>query len=145
VVVGPEQPLPDGVLRRQEDPPGGGPVAGLAAGLAGIDVDWVAVLAADLPFLDADAVGALRRAAGTGPDGALLVDPDGRAQYLAGVYRTAALRAALAAAGDPSGQALRRLVAGLSLAEVRLDAAPPPWFDCDEPDDVRRAERWMGG
>src|ERR1700710_3142096 len=73
VVVGPEQPVPPGVLLVREKPPGGGPVPALAAGLAAVaDVEVVAVLAADLPFVTAAVVEELRTRL-TG-DGVLVVD-----------------------------------------------------------------------
>ena len=56
IVVGPPQPVPDGVRVVREQPPGGGPVAALRAGLAEVGTDVVAVLAADLPFLTAELV-----------------------------------------------------------------------------------------
>ncbi|MGC9666892.1 molybdenum cofactor guanylyltransferase [Planosporangium sp. 12N6] len=71
IVVGPDRPeLDTDVVQVREHPPGGGPVAGLAAGLAALDassdeVGLVAVLAADLPFLTAADIRALRRAAAT--------------------------------------------------------------------------------
>jgi molybdopterin-guanine dinucleotide biosynthesis protein A len=141
VVVGPAQPVAPDVRLVREDPPGGGPVAALAAGLQFIDaVERVAVLAADLPFLTREALAAL---SGFAADGAVLVDAEGRDQYLAGVYRVSALRAAVVGVGDPSGVALRKVVGGLRLERVTLTAGPgaaPPWFDCDDADDVRLAE-----
>ncbi|MFI5851640.1 NTP transferase domain-containing protein [Micromonospora chalcea] len=64
IVVGPSGPLPDGVRTTREEPPGGGPVAATAAGLALLDpaTTTVALLAADLPLLTAAAVTELRRA-----------------------------------------------------------------------------------
>ncbi|MFP5220348.1 MAG: NTP transferase domain-containing protein [Actinomycetes bacterium] len=48
----------------REQPVGGGPAAGLRAGLALVRSPVVVVLAADLPFVDTAAVDALRRASG---------------------------------------------------------------------------------
>jgi molybdopterin-guanine dinucleotide biosynthesis protein A len=150
IVVGPPQPVPPGTLLVREDPPGGGPVAALAAGLDSFvhdvgptTVGWIAVLAGDLPFLTAATLQRLRETASAKKaDGAVLVDADGREQYLAGVYRIEALRSALAAVGDPRGVAVRRVISGLDLQ--RLEPAEPgpapPWFDCDDADDVRLAE-----
>nr|MDP9460395.1 NTP transferase domain-containing protein [Actinomycetota bacterium] len=76
VVVGPPQPLPDDVVRVREEPPGGGPVAALRAGLPEVPTDVVAVLAGDLPFLTGDLVTQLR--AGLCADGVLVVDESGR-------------------------------------------------------------------
>ncbi|MEU8384889.1 NTP transferase domain-containing protein, partial [Streptosporangium sp. NPDC048865] len=92
IVVGPPRPgLPNAIFRR-EDPPGGGPVPALRAGLAEVTAPWVALLAADLPFLTAGHVDALLDAAGAGEGGearagAVLLDDGGREQWLAGVWR----------------------------------------------------------
>jgi molybdenum cofactor guanylyltransferase len=140
VVVGPQRPVSRPVVWAREDPPGGGPAAALAAGLGAVEAGVVAVLAADLPFLDAATVDALR-AAGVRRDGALLRDADGLDQVLAGIWSTAALRAAVAAAGDLTGAPLRRVLGGLDAARVVAGTgrALPPWFDCDTPEDLRRA------
>lgn len=142
IVVGPPQPVPPGTVLTREDPPGGGPVAALAAGLAALDgPSTVAVLAADLPFLTADIVAGLIDAC-TG-DGAILVDDRGRDQYLAGVWRVAALRRALDGFGDPAGGAMRRLVAGLDVTRLGGGSqTPAPWFDCDDAQDLDEAKRW---
>lgn len=200
IVVGPPVPLPVGVRDVQEDPPGGGPVAAIAAGLGRLDpaTAVVAVLAADLPLLTAGHVDELRRALATagggataggttsgnggtdnggtsgnggtrsggtssgghssgGPgrgvpvDGVCYVDEDGRRQSLCGVWRHDALRAAVrrtadARGGDLAGASMRALLADLTVAELRWPGAgPPPWFDCDTDDDVRRAEEWIEG
>ncbi len=66
VVVGPPRALPAGVLGAIEDPPGGGPAAGVAAGFAALpqlpDGAIVAVLAADLPGIGASTVDRLSAA-----------------------------------------------------------------------------------
>ncbi|GGM83866.1 molybdenum cofactor guanylyltransferase [Dactylosporangium sucinum] len=141
VVVGPDRgDLGPGVLTVQEQPPGGGPVAGLDAGLAALRTapDVVLVLAADLPRLDAPAV---RRLVGAVDerDGAVFVDGDGRRQVLCGAFRSAALRTALSRVGDPAGVAVRQLIEGLDVGEVGWDESGiPPYFDCDTEADLRR-------
>ena len=107
------------------------------------------MLAADLPLLTAEAVGLLvERLAGSTADGVLYRDDDGRRQLLCGVWRTAALTAALdrlaeQRGGTLAGAAIRALVADLTVIEVSwAGSGPPPWFDCDTDDDVRRAEEW---
>ena len=141
VVVGPARPSARPVLSVREDPPGGGPVAALAAGLAHVRSDVVAVLAADLPFLTPDVLLLMESRLGLANDGALLVDGEGRDQLLAGVWRTASLRQALADAGPPEGLALRRVLAPLSVVRVAAPAGlPEPWRDCDTPEDLRTAE-----
>ncbi|MCW2822400.1 MAG: molybdopterin-guanine dinucleotide biosynthesis protein [Marmoricola sp.] len=118
VVVGAEVVTSRPATFLREDPPGGGPAAGLLAGLAGFPraPAAVVVLAVDMPLVTADTVRRLVDAAGE--DGALLVDADGRRQYLCAVYRTEALLAAAPPLEAQHGLAVRRLVAGLRLAEV---------------------------
>ncbi|MFJ8581535.1 molybdenum cofactor guanylyltransferase [Micromonospora sp. NPDC093277] len=151
IVVGPAGPVPDGVRVTREDPPGGGPVAATAAGLALLDpgTNVVALLAADLPLLTPAAVADLRRALDeSAADVACYVDGDGRRQQLCAVWRVAALRVAvdrLAAerGGTVDGAPVRGLLAGTAVREVSWSGSgPPPWFDCDTDEDVRRAEEW---
>ncbi|MFN2523313.1 MAG: molybdenum cofactor guanylyltransferase [Mycobacteriales bacterium] len=136
--VGPERPTARAVTWVREEPPGGGPVAALAAGLPYVTADQVALLAADLPFLDAATIRLLRDAATA--DGAVLTDADGRDQLLVGVWRTDALRDALPA--EPSGARLGHVLAALDAARVFVPTAPgtlPTWFDCDTADDLTTA------
>lgn len=144
VVVGPPQPVPEGVVLVREVPAGGGPVPALAAGLAAIgDAEVVAVLAADLPFLTRDLVTALRER--LVDDGVLVVDDTGRDQLLLGVWRTAALRDAVR---DPRRHTpLRAVLSGLTVARhrpVALPGRPAPWTDCDTPADLARARAAPG-
>lgn len=150
VVVGETAPaLPAAVFSTREEPAGGGPVAATAAGLALVppDVEFVALLAADLPFLDQTAVTALRQAAGgTGAEGAVYEDGTGRPQWLCGVWRAAALRDRLAALPTgAAGASLRALLGGAAVARLRHPPdhpQPPPWYDCDTEADLRRAACW---
>ncbi|GEN78785.1 hypothetical protein AFE02nite_05190 [Actinotalea fermentans] len=140
VVVGPAELARPDVPTTLEDPPLGGPVAGIAAGLEHLGpagAPWVAVLACDVPR----AAGLLPRltealAADPAADGAVAVDGQGHRQALVGVYRRAALAAAvaaLAADGGTHGRSVRSLVGGLRLAEVgdpdRLSADADTWED----------------
>jgi molybdenum cofactor guanylyltransferase len=139
VVVGPRRPTAAPVVWTREEPPGGGPAAGLAAGLRHVDAPAVVVLAGDLPFVDRRAVDALRTAAAD-RDGALLVDDDGHEQVLAGCWSTAALRQAVHDRGELAGSSVRAVLAGLDRARVRVHTpGPPPWLDCDTTDDLRAA------
>lgn len=161
IMVGPPVPLPVGVLATREEPPGGGPVAALAAGLTLVDptTSVVAVLATDLPLLTSEHIDELRQRLAatswpTGPgvpaDGACYVDHTGRRQTLCGVWRHAALRGAVqrtaaARGGDLAGASMRGLLADLAVVEVGwAGAGLPPWFDCDTDADVRRAKEWIG-
>jgi molybdopterin-guanine dinucleotide biosynthesis protein A len=138
IVVGPPQPVPSGVRLVREQPPGGGPVAALRAGLAAVPDDVVAVLAGDLPFVDRRLIGGLRERL-TG-DGVLVVDDTGQDQLLLGMWRTAALRAVLPPAAGPTS--MRKVLAPLAVRRFRpvlLPGEPPPWLDCDTPADLERA------
>ena len=143
IVVGPPQAVPAGVLQVREQPPRGGPVAALRAGVAEVATDVVAVLAADLPFLTGTLVTDLRGR--LTDDGVLVVDDGGRDQYLLGVWRTAALRAVTADLRGPTS--LRRVLAPLVVTRYRPPVAagtPPPWTDCDTPADLARARAAAG-
>ncbi|BCY15582.1 hypothetical protein L3i22_106700 [Actinoplanes sp. L3-i22] len=151
VVVGrvpSDLPVPVHVTR--EEPPGGGPVAAAAAGLALVPgpIAYTALLAADLPFLTGEAIDVLRLTVESAPmEGAVYRDTDGRLQILCGVWKTAALRAAIdrlaAKRGGLHGAPVRELIGELRVAEVSWRRpGPPPWFDCDTDDDLRTAEEW---
>lgn len=136
VVVGPsELDMHLGwAYRTQEDPPGGGPVAGIAAGLALCEeADEIAILGGDLPFLTADAITALRGAQAS-------VYKDERRQPMVSVWRAGALRDAVATG-------IRSMNGLLDQVEVRDVAyqktGPPPWYDCDTPQALEEAQRWF--
>lgn len=165
VVVGPRRPTVRPVRWAREEPPGGGPVPALAAGLAALSAigppaagpaggsggsgapvaDVVVVLAADLPFLTAATVGALADAAagaGSAAEGVVLTDADGRDQPLAAAYRWEPLRRELALlAGEYGGLAglpLRLLTGELALRRM-ADPTGEASFDCDTWEDVAAA------
>lgn len=135
VVVGAPRPVDCPVTWVCEDPPGGGPAAALAAGLPLTAAPWVAVLAADLPLLRPSDVAALRGVA-VG-EGAVLVDPAGRPQWLAGVWRRTALVALSLSAGSAIGGALG------ALSPALVGTTGSAWLDCDSPADVERAEELL--
>lgn len=128
-----------------EDPPFGGPAAATLAGLdawaaAGSpDPEWLLLLACDLPGVTL----AVRRLVADLPllprdtDGMCLADLSGRPQWLTGIYRARALRAAASALPQRGRDApARALVADLAIAVV---AAPDEatrdidtWEDLEE-------------
>jgi molybdopterin-guanine dinucleotide biosynthesis protein A len=146
VVVGPrrEDParLADRIQWRREEPPGGGPVAGLAAGLDAVTAGVVVVLAVDLPYIE-PVVPALLTRLDVGDAGepelevAVLVDAQGRRNFLAAAWRRAALQERLAAIGRSEGAAMRALYADARCAEV-LDWGPDGGYgrDIDTPADL---------
>ncbi|MDR1806381.1 MAG: NTP transferase domain-containing protein [Propionibacteriaceae bacterium] len=118
-----------GVLWTREEPPFGGPARGIAAGLAVLGEagpPWVLVLACDLPEAAAGvarlvAVAAAGVEAGSSVVG---VTPDGRPQWLLGLYDRAALVTACAQLpGGGSGESVRGLVGALPLQWVTLPFA----------------------
>ena len=170
VVVAPaEVALPAGILRALEDPPLGGPVAGIAAGLARLaelsgssgspgspgraapaahaaraaaPAELTAVVTCDAPE-SGRALPALVAAARSAQDadGACALDGD-HVQYLLGVYRTAALTQCVA----PGGAALRdisvrRALGGLSVVHVDLGELRSAARDLDTWEDVRAWDR----
>ncbi|MER7954294.1 NTP transferase domain-containing protein [Streptomyces sp. NPDC096030] len=143
VVVGGRRETVRPVVWAREDPPGGGPLAGLGAGVREVGADLVLVLSADLPFLDEDTGRRLLDALTDAhdADAALLVDADGRDQPLVAAYRAAALRREVdlltTAHGTLSGLPLRLLTQGLRL--VRVTAGPLASFDCDTWEDIATA------
>lgn len=138
VVVGrTSAPLPSRAVLTQEEPAGSGPAAGFARGLTSITdpASWTLLLGCDVPgagdavrrLLNASAAGAVASAVAD-VDGFVLTDADGRAQWMLGLYRTAAVRAAVDASAA-TNLSLRALFAGLDL--VRVPPAGREWHDVD--------------
>ena len=168
IVVGSDLGVPADTATVADDRPGGGPVAGLAAGLrhldhlplrarevapdaierspragkAGPSADLVIVLAGDLPFVTSAhldrLVVALRR---DDASVAVTADDDGQRNWLCAAWRLEVLRERLADLGDPSGQSMRRLAEGTVVTEVdhRGEAT-----DVDTPDELDKARRRAG-
>ncbi len=165
VVVGPERGgavgrglaavgtgLDRGLVTVRESPPGGGPVPALRRGIEEVSAPWLAVLAADLPFLTGPWLAALLSLGeSSGRPGAVFVDDDRRPQWLTGCWHYGELSAALREyAGNSLGGLLRPLQPA-RLDPARLDPARPdpalpepglvrpaaaghqPWLDCDDP------------
>lgn len=143
VVVGPHRNTERDVEWAEEQPPGGGPVAAIAAGLSKIRSAYCVVLASDLPAI-APAVPLLLTAAAKA-DVAVLTST-GRRNNLAAVWRTDALRTAIGrldGAGGAANAAARALFAGLQVAEVSDDG---DWgADCDTWADIEAARARKGG
>lgn len=141
-------PVLDDTLRVswvREEPPFGGPAAGVVAALASWEAasalpEWTFVLATDLPRVD-DAVARLDADLGLQPgdlEGLCLADGSSRPQWLTGVYRTTALREAAAAIPDRGRDApVRALVAELAIA---VTADPAAASDIDTWEDYRKEQ-----
>ncbi|MGH8836758.1 MAG: molybdenum cofactor guanylyltransferase [Actinomycetes bacterium] len=138
VVVGPRRDTGRPVRWTREDPAGGGPVAGLAAGLPLTRAAVVVVLAVDIPFLTAAIVERLAAAAVDGrSDGAILTDSTGRDQPLTAAYRREALVRRLNELLDPAGTAISAVIRELDL--VRLPDVDAVSADCDTWEELERA------
>ncbi len=133
IVVGPRRRVSGVDVWTQEQPPGGGPVAAIAAGLPHVTAPVVALLAADLPFLTAATMTVLRESLDR--DGVVVVDDGGRRQLLVGMWLTAALRRLQLT----PGASLHGTVGRLAVRPLRVAGTPPPWFDCDTDPDLQRA------
>ena len=130
-----------GVHWLREDPPGGGPLAGLAAAAGHCSAPLVVVAAADMPLLTAPVIDRLVAAASRpATDAALLVDAEGHRQPLAAAYRRTALLDALATLGDPRNKGFALLLRSLSTVTVE---EPRAATDCDTPSDLQRVEAMM--
>lgn len=147
VVVGPGRLGRQGILVTREDPPGGGPAAGTAAGIdaliathradeepigersgdppvtdgsaAGLP-PWILLLSCDLP-LAASGVPHLVSAAADWAepvDGYCLTDAEGRLQWLFALYRGTSLLRAVRGCQSPAGMSMRTLLTGLHLVGV---------------------------
>lgn len=136
LVVGPIRPTQEPVEWCREQPPGGGPVPGLAAAMPSVGSPYAVVLAVDLPLVDHAVVAQLLTAA-VGRDGAIGVDLTGREQPLLASYDVAALRTALTALGPLAGASMRSVLARLDVARVEVGSAG---LDCDTWADVAQAE-----
>jgi molybdopterin-guanine dinucleotide biosynthesis protein A len=136
VVVGPRRPTCRPVRWAREDPPGGGPLAALDAGLRHVARETVLVLSADLPFLRPATVGELL-AACEGADAAVAFD--GRDQPLCAAYRLEPLRRELALLHGEYGT-LRDLPLRLLLPQLTVHRLiSRDALDCDTWEDLAAA------
>jgi molybdopterin-guanine dinucleotide biosynthesis protein A len=131
IVVGEPRPTQQVVTWTREQPDGTGPAAAARAGLDLVTADLVMLLAADLPFFTTAT--ATRLLANAGETGAVLVDADGREQWLAGAWHTGVLRAADLRPGGSLRSALS------PLRPTLVPAEGTEVLDCDTPEDLARA------
>ncbi|NGO70569.1 DUF6457 domain-containing protein [Streptomyces boncukensis] len=138
-VVGPRRATYRPVTWAREEPPGGGPLAALDAGLRHARHGTVLLLSADVPFLGPETVRELLDVR-TGDEGTVLYD--GREQPLLAAYRTEPLRRELALLrteyGALSGLPVRLLLTGLTLRRSEVSPSGAP-LDCDTWDDIATA------
>ena len=150
-VVPPAVRVPAVVARTLEDPPGGGPLAGIDAGLAALPVGadtWVVVVSVDCPGIGDVLRALLRDPLPADSDGRILRggDPEPFDQYLMGVYRAGALcrviDEAVAQHGSARGMGVRRVLRALTLE--RVDVSADVCRDVDTPEDLAWWESYIG-
>lgn len=139
IVVGDAIATDRAVTFLREDPPGGGPAAAIAAGLAAVDTDLVGILAVDMPWavpIITSAVTALDR--DSAAEAVVPVGPDGRRQPLCSAWRTGALRRTIALLGSMDGRPVRDLLGRVHVRDVSV-TAPEDLADIDTPEDLAHA------
>ncbi len=137
VVVGLQRPLPREVAWAREEPPGGGPLAGIAAGLGHVATPLVAVVAGDMPHA-APALEALVHLLRTAPPevaATVATDREEVPNPLLAAYRADVVRAALP--DDPRGVPARSL---LDLPHTTLAVPGVAALDVDTPEDLAELE-----
>ena len=157
VVVAPESvEVPAGVIRTLEDPPLGGPVAGIFAGLDAIARQPMTLEYTEETPTGPTLIGVLTCAAPgaglalprlrdslltarPGCDAMIGRDATGREQYLLGVYQAEALRRRRERWGDVHGASMHRFISALAISALDLPAHMTA--DCDTPEDLARLRR----
>ncbi len=136
VSVGPERRVCRSVTWTREDPPGGGPLAGIAAGVALVDTDCTLVVAGDMPWAGPACVTAVQTLVGTPAVAAAFVrDRTGHVNPLLAAYRTDALRHALPI---PAHDRPAKLL--LALPHVEVVVTGRAAADVDTPADLAAAD-----
>ena len=127
----------------QENPVGGGPVAGIAAALELCESEIVGVLATDMPFAGAHMIHLL--SAMTSHDDAIIfVDSEGFKQPLAALYRREGLETALSKIGNPHGASMRTLISHLNIHEIPMSSEiEKAMIDVDTPHDLVVAMEYL--
>ncbi len=133
VVVGPPRDCGRPVTWTREKPAGGGPLAGVAAGVLRVRTRLVAVVAGDMPYAG-PALERLVAALRTAPPevgGVVATDEGGFANPLLAAYRTAAVRAALP---NPASNRPAKLL--LEVPHLEVAVTGPAGRDVDTPADL---------
>ena len=145
VAVGPRVPVARDVAFCSEEPPGGGPVAAVDAGIALVHSPVVVLLATDLPLVGTlpSVLASRLEAASADVDAVITIDGRQRMQQLCSAYRTQALQDAITAGGAAAGAAMRDVVERLRVitADVSdLGADQLAVHDVDTPEDLALVE-----
>jgi hypothetical protein len=127
----------------QENPIGGGPVAGISAALEICESEVVGVIATDMPFALSHMLH-LYTAMTSHDDVVMYVDSTGFRQPLAAVYRVEALEQALSKLGEVHGQSMRALISHLQVHEIPMSPEiEKAMIDVDTPHDLVAAMQYL--
>lgn len=140
VIVGPDPMIRTSLYRTvQENPIGGGPVAGFKAGLEICTSEIVVLIATDMPFAVSRALH-LMDSMKPHDDAVMYVDAEGFKQSLAAIYRVEAVERALSLMGNAGGQSMQRMLSYLQIREIAMSKeVAQALIDIDTPEDLERA------
>lgn len=115
-------------------------IYGLHAALSDCRSKWAAVLACDLPFVNAGVFRLLRERAVSATTAVLPVQPDGRIQPLAAIYRPSLCLVAVEAAISRGDLKLASALDGLNAVRVSV-AGGSTFLNINTPSDLLHAEK----
>jgi molybdopterin-guanine dinucleotide biosynthesis protein A len=134
VVVGEARDTAREVVWTREEPPGGGPLAGIDAGLGLVGTGHVAVVAGDMPYAVPGLLVLAAALAAAGPEtaAAIAVDDEDHANPLLAVYRVASVRTVMPRPAH--GRPAKTL---LALPHLRVPVSGVTSRDVDTPADLQ--------
>lgn len=140
VIVGPPRHIRHQVRWTREEPPGGGPVAAIAAGLELVEAPFVVVVAVDQPLLEDGFIQRLVLVSDR-VTAAVAIDPSSRVQPLLACYPTALLRDVLRSE-DVGGRSMRSVLARIPHRMVPDEGRSR---DCDTLSDIEELRIALSG
>jgi molybdopterin-guanine dinucleotide biosynthesis protein A len=140
VIVGPDPKIANAQYKTvQENPVGGGPVAGFKAGLGICTSESVVLIATDMPFAVSRTLH-LMESMKPHDDAVMYVDKEGFKQPLAAVYCVEAVERALSLMGDADGQSMQTMLSHLQIREIPMsNEVAEALSDIDTIEDLERA------
>ena len=123
----------------QENPIGGGPLAGFKAGLEICTSEIIVLIATDMPFAVSRTLH-LMESMKPHDDAVMYVDEEGLKQSLAAIYRVEAVERALSLMGNAHGQSMQTLLSHLLIREIEMSKEVAQALrDIDTTEDLERA------
>lgn len=140
VIVGPDPQILDARYKTvQENPIGGGPVAGFKAGLELCTSEIVVLIATDMPFAVSRTLH-LIESMKLQDDAVMYVDAEGFKQSLAAIYRVEAVERALSQMGSANGESMQTMLSHLQIREIVMSKeVAQALSDIDTTEDLERA------